>query len=278
MRLFAPVTNWNARVELAVTVPEIVRTAFRLPRLGKPRATHIELPEDVAPALVDLEPMPARRTTYPAARPETVARAAEALLAAKRPVLLAGDGVIRRRALEALASSPPAAGPGRDHLHGQGRHRGPGPAGPPRYGAALEGGLPGPAGGAGGLRRVRPGRVVARVWNRDGGKRVRLVESTVAEVDRHSVPSAEVVGEIGDSLRTLTRAVEGATGPRWDWQRYRDRSFHHARNRDDSFPLKPERVVDDLCDALDDEDVLISDVGVHKLWRPPAPRPGGRTP
>lgn len=116
------------------------------------------------------------------------------------------------------------------------------------------------------------------VWNRDGGKRVRLVDSTVAEVDRHSVPSAEVVGEIGDSLRTLTRAVEGATGPRWDWQRYRDRSSHHARNRDDSFPLKPERVVDDLCDALDDEDVLISDVGVHKLWRPPAPRPGGRTP
>jgi acetolactate synthase-1/2/3 large subunit len=46
--MFAPVTKWSTRVSVADSVPEIVRKAFRLARLEKPGATHIELPEDVA--------------------------------------------------------------------------------------------------------------------------------------------------------------------------------------------------------------------------------------
>ena len=102
MRLFQPVTKWNARIELAETVPEIVRKAFRLARLEKPGATHIELPEDVAEEEVEAEPMPVRRTTYPAARPESIDRAAGVIRAAGRPVILAGNGVIRRQASDAL--------------------------------------------------------------------------------------------------------------------------------------------------------------------------------
>jgi acetolactate synthase I/II/III large subunit len=101
-RLFAPVTKWNARVEVPEAVPEIVRKAFRLARLEKPGSTHIELPEDIAAAEVEGEPMPVRRTAYPAARPESIAHAADVVRAAERPVLLAGNGVIRRQAAAAL--------------------------------------------------------------------------------------------------------------------------------------------------------------------------------
>src|SRR3989440_11282332 len=108
--MFEPITKWSVRVQLAETLPEIVRKAFRLARLEKPGATHIELPEDVAASPVgpDTEPMPVRRTTYPHAKPETLAAAARLLSQAKRPLALAGNGVIRRQAAGYGAADAPA--------------------------------------------------------------------------------------------------------------------------------------------------------------------------
>src|SRR5207237_8391200 len=48
LRLFAPITKWNARVESPDAVPEIVRKAFKLAEAEEPGSTHIELPEDIA--------------------------------------------------------------------------------------------------------------------------------------------------------------------------------------------------------------------------------------
>ncbi len=96
--MLAPITRWNARIEQPESVPEIVRKAFRLARMEKPSATHIELPEDVAAEPVDAMPMPVRRTTYPQAIPESMACAVALLCACERPVMLVGNGVIRRQA------------------------------------------------------------------------------------------------------------------------------------------------------------------------------------
>ena len=96
--LLRPVTKWNARVEEPTAIPEVVRKAFRLARLEKPGATHIELPEDVVEEEVEAVPMPVRRTTYPQALPDSINRAVEMLSAAQHPIVLAGNGVIRRQA------------------------------------------------------------------------------------------------------------------------------------------------------------------------------------
>src|SRR5438874_11036369 len=77
--LLRPVSKWNARIEEPTAIPEVVRKAFRLARLEKPGATHIELPEDVAAEAVEAVPMPVRRTTYPQALPDSIYRAAEML-------------------------------------------------------------------------------------------------------------------------------------------------------------------------------------------------------
>src|SRR6266849_3177936 len=96
--LLRPVTKWNARIEEPTAIPEVVRKAFRLARLEKPGATHIELPEDVAEREVDARPLEVRRTTYARAGDDVVRKAAETIDAASRPVLLVGNGVIRREA------------------------------------------------------------------------------------------------------------------------------------------------------------------------------------
>ena len=98
LRMFAPVVKWNARIELPETAPEIVRKAFRLARLEKPGATHIELPEDVAEREVVAVPLAVRRTRYAQAGEDALARAAELINGAAQPIVLVGNGVILREA------------------------------------------------------------------------------------------------------------------------------------------------------------------------------------
>lgn len=270
LRLFAPVTKWNARVEVPETVPEIVRKAFRLARLEKPGATHIELPEDVAEAAIEAEPMPVRRTTYPAARPESIARAAEVLRAARRPVILAGNGVVRRQAATALREFAyrlrlPVA----TTFMGKGAIDARDPLALPALGLR---------GAAGVVPRFEEADLVVAVgydlvewppsvWNGGRRKAILHIDSSAAEVDRHYLPAAEIVGEIGDNLTALARAMGDWTAPEEPLPAENAVLRELRRfSSDDAFPMKPQRLIHDLRAALSDDDIVISDVGVHKLW------------
>src|SRR5450631_3367179 len=85
VRMFDPVTKWNTRVERVDAIPEIVRKAFRVAELEKPGPTHIELPENLA-------------AMAPESGDEAIARAARLITESERPLVLAGNGVLRRRA------------------------------------------------------------------------------------------------------------------------------------------------------------------------------------
>lgn len=278
LRLFAPVTKWNARVEVPETVPEIVRKAFRLARLEKPGATQIELPEDVARASVEAEPMPVRRTTYPAARPESIARAADVLRGAAQPVILAGNGVIRRQAAAALRAFAHQLGiPVATTFMGKGAIDARDPLALPALGLRSSGGEP----FHGVDLVVAVGYDLVEwppsVWNASRQKAILHIDTSAAEVDRAYLPAAEVVGEIADNLRALADAVGERAAARPSAPPARAASDELERfATDEAFPLTPQRLVHDLRAALDDEDILISDVGVHKLWlatRYPATRP-----
>jgi len=275
VRLLAPVTRWNARIEQPAAVPEIVRKAFRLARLEKPSATHLELPEDVAAEPVEGMPLPVRRTTYPQALPASVERAISLLRAAERPVVLAGNGVIRRQAAGRQAA---------DRLAAFARQLGL-PVVPTFMG---KGGLDyrdALAQPAVGLRAAVPtGSPLAeadlvlavgydlvewapRFWNGTREKTIIHIDSTAAEVDSHYLPAIEVVGEIGESLLALAVGCD-FQAPLWlDGGARRAALQTLERHRGDmSFPFKPQRVLADLRTALQDDDILIADVGVHKLW------------
>ncbi|HUQ58166.1 glyoxylate carboligase [Lentzea sp.] len=92
----APVTKWAVQVKEAAQMPWIFREAFRIARSGRPGPVLIDLPIDVQKQEIEWdpaidEPLPVQKSAPSDARVE---RALEMLLAAERPLLLAGGGVI----------------------------------------------------------------------------------------------------------------------------------------------------------------------------------------
>ncbi|MGH8065685.1 MAG: thiamine pyrophosphate-requiring protein [Candidatus Entotheonellia bacterium] len=102
-RSYETITKWSAQINQASRVPELMRRAFTKLRSGRPGPVLLEIPSDVAEEEVRgafvYEPPPIVRS---AADPEAVRRAARALLAAERPIIHAGQGVLYADATEAL--------------------------------------------------------------------------------------------------------------------------------------------------------------------------------
>jgi acetolactate synthase I/II/III large subunit len=102
-RSYETITKWSAQINSASRIPELMRRAFTKLRSGHPGPVLLEIPSDVAGEEVhgDLvyEPPPMLRC---AADPEAVRRAAQALLAAERPIIHAGQGVLYAEATDEL--------------------------------------------------------------------------------------------------------------------------------------------------------------------------------
>src|SRR6185503_15868113 len=200
VQMFTPVTKWSTRISVPESVPEVVRKAFRLARIEKPGATHIELPEDVAKEEVRSAPLEVRRTSYPKAQQEAIDRAAEIINAAKAPVILAGNGVTRRQAVgnptvESLRRFVQRSRIWATHtymakgvLDPLGQHSLP-PVGLQRPDADVVIAV--------GYDLVEWAPVL---WNPKRDKRVVHVDSTAAELDGHYQPSIEVIGELDESV------------------------------------------------------------------------------
>ncbi|WP_435861119.1 glyoxylate carboligase [Streptomyces morookaense] len=91
-----PVTKWAVQVEEAAQIPWIFREAFRTARQGRPGPVLVDIPVDIARREIVYDP--ALDTRLPVApvppHPPRVEAALDLLLAAERPLVLAGGGVI----------------------------------------------------------------------------------------------------------------------------------------------------------------------------------------
>ena len=110
--MFEPVTKWAETVRHPDTIPEIIRKAVRLARGEKPGAVHIELAEDLAKLEASAEPMAPIRYRRPVPDEKIVNRAMDLLKQARKPVIIAGNGCIRRRAATQLRAFCDATGIG----------------------------------------------------------------------------------------------------------------------------------------------------------------------
>ncbi|MCJ7557781.1 MAG: acetolactate synthase large subunit [Gammaproteobacteria bacterium] len=267
--LFRPVTKWNTSLPIPGIIPEVFRKAFKLAQSEKPGATHIEIPEDVARMETDGQPLRVQWLHPGGAAAAQIDKGARLISQATHPVVLAGNGVIRGRASEALmrfaarlnipvATTYMAKGVIAD-----------------THPLAL---------GAIGLHsadyvncEVADADVVIAVgydvvefaphsWNPKHDKKIVHVDMSFAEVDASYIVDVGVVGDIASSLDALAQLATPHPGKHVLPFRQMLRDELELGSRDASFPLKPQRILADLRAALADDDIVISDVGAHKLW------------
>ena len=100
--MFSPITKWAQTVFHQDNIPEITRKAFKVAMAEKPGATVIELPEDLAEHETNKIPLPVVPTRRPAADHKAVTQAVDVIMAAKNPIILAGNGAVRKRAAAQL--------------------------------------------------------------------------------------------------------------------------------------------------------------------------------
>jgi acetolactate synthase-1/2/3 large subunit len=269
--ILRPVVKWNARVSSPEIVPEVVRKAFKVAESEKPGATHLELPEDVMALPLDASPLPRRAPVQPEPGGKELQRAAELIDGAENPIALVGNGAIRAHASRAL----------RAFVH---------TTGIPVAETFMAKGLvdfedPHSLGTVGLQTRdyemagFEDADLVITIgydlvehapehWNPRGDKRIIMIDSVAAEIDEFFMPEVELIGDIAHVVARLAASCHRAPAhpPSWcDLHELVMWALNEARD-DDHFPLRPARVLWDIREALGAQDMLVSDVGLHKLW------------
>jgi acetolactate synthase-1/2/3 large subunit len=269
--MLRPVTKFNARVTSAAVIPEVVRKAFKVAEAQKPGATHIELPEDVMAEPADGRPLPvrpSRRRPEPSA--EELLTAVAVIRSAEHPIVLAGNGVARTGAARALREFARATGIGvAETFMGKGMldYEDPhalGTVGIQSRDYALAG--------------FDDADVVITVgydlvehapsnWNHRADKRIVCIDTVAPEVDAYFMTEADLIGDLYQILSRLTEELRGCTFAA-EPSRLNEivlGRFESAKD-DDAFPMQPPRALWEIRRVLDRRDILVSDVGLHKLW------------
>jgi acetolactate synthase I/II/III large subunit len=273
VELFRPITKWNARVASPEIIPEVVRKAFKVAESEKPGATHLELPEDIMAAPLDAAPLARRRPVEPEPAARELLKAVDLIRNAINPVALAGNGVVRARGAPALREFCRATGIAvAETFMGKGLidytdPKALGTVGLHSRDYALAGFEDADVVIAIGYDLVEH---APSHWNPRRDKKIVVIDSQPAEIDEYFTPEVELIGDIYHVLTRLAeecrdvQSVPTHPGSR----RLRDvvlRRFEQAKD-DDAFPMQPPRALWEIRQALGREDILISDVGLHKLW------------
>jgi acetolactate synthase-1/2/3 large subunit len=269
--MMRPITKWNARLNVPSMIPEAVRKAFKVAQAQKPGPTHLELPEDIMEAPLDADPLPVRegfRRPEPAAMELEIA--ARLIGEAKHPIALVGNGVARVGAAPALRVFAEATGiPVAETFMGKGSldyedPRFVGTVGMQSRDYALAGFEEADVVITVGYDLVEHAPVN---WNPDRDKRIVCIDTVSVEVDEHYITEVDLIGDMEVILNRLAEAI-GPVGSDAAPSRLNEIVMGHfeAGRSDDSFPAHPPRVLWELREAMRPEDILVSDVGMHKLW------------
>ncbi len=275
--MFEPISKWAHTVSNAEAIPEILRKAFKLAATEKPGAAVVELPEDLAKHRVTARPMTATKTRRPAADYKAVARAVDLIAAAKDPVILAGNGAIRKRAARQLRRLAHKTGiavvntfmgkgavslddphclftmgmQGRDHIN----------CALDRCDTVITVGYD--------LVEYAPA-----LWNNGRAKTIVHIDFEPAEIDAAYPVAVDVVADTADALWQINEELNRRFADSLPLFDIADRAQLRqtitddlgAEDHDESFPMKPQRILADLRKAMGAEDIVLSDVGAHKMW------------
>lgn len=270
VNLFKPISKYSAQIREPEIIPEIVRKAFKQAEAEKPGASFIDFPENIAKMVVDgKEPLKVQRATVPTPPSEKIAQAARIISQAKYPLVMAGNGIVRAGAADELVAFAETLNiPVATTFMAKGVI----PSSHPLSLGAV--GLQAHDYVACGFDRADVIICVGYdmveyhpyLWHPDKQRQIIHVDVTPAEVDEHYILAAGVIGNIGEALQRIgSEASPQQNTPAADLRETIARELSEHAN-DSAFPMKPQKIVWDLRQVLEPNDIVISDVGAHKMW------------
>lgn len=269
--VFKPMTKWNTLLHVPEIIPESIRKAFKVATAEKPGATHIDFPEDLAKMQTAGEPVPHDFPSDAEPVDACLERAAQLIREARQPIILAGNGVVRQGASQVLTEFAEATNiPVAHTFMGKGSIPWTHPL------SLLTVGLQARDFVSCGFDRAD--LVIAigydiveyhpRLWNLGHDKKIVHIDTQPSESDAAYVTDVEMVGNIKHSLACLL--AQGIQPKDLAYASDTLREIILARmteHRDDkAFPMKPQKILSDIRSVLAENDILISDVGAHKMW------------
>ena len=269
--MMRPLTKFTKQVVSGDSIPTRIREAFRLAQEERPGATHLELPEDIAREHSTMPVTEPSATRRPIAEDKAICKAIEAIQGARKPLLLAGAGANRKLTSKMLRQFVEKLGiPVITTQMGKGVVD---ETGPHFLGntALSDGDFV--------HRAIDQADLIINVGHdvvekppffmRPGGAEVVHINFNSAQVDPVYFPQIEVVGDIANSLWQLKERLDPQE--HWsfsDFHRIRDALQKHIREGivDDSFPIRPQRLVDEIRKIMPEDGILTLDNGMYKIW------------
>lgn len=273
--MYSPVTKWATSILHQDNIPEIVRKAVRLARSEKPGAVLIELPEDIAKLQTTTTPIPPRRFRRPGPDNKIISQAFELIKQSKRPIILAGNGCIRRRSSEQLRKFCESTGIGVVSTF-----MGKGSVDMDSEYCLYTIGLQAKdvvacAVDAADLVITLGYDMVEyhpHLWNKDGNKKVIHADFFPAEIDANYHPEVELIGDLAHTINMLLERIEENGELNFDLsqqaatRKQMQQEFEIFKDDAAVDVLKPQKVLWDVREVMGADDILLSDVGAHKMW------------
>jgi len=296
--MFYPITKWRWSIHNTDVIAELVRRAFKISIEEKAGAVHLELPEDIAKEKSDIKPIKKPKRTL-RSRPQKglIKKAVKMILSAKIPIILVGNGCIRgsassniRRFVEKTGifsmNTFMAKGVISDKSE---RHL-------QTIGIQNTDNL---------LIALRESDLVIAIgydlveyspknWNRNLDKKIIHIDFTSAEVETYYPPDIEIAADIGytidailhelikekeveeekkerkkinknDNLNSIDIPYFEIPDTLREIKKQITESITNFKD-DFAYPINPMKLIIDVRNALEENDIVISDVGAHKLW------------
>ena len=281
--MFKPITKWNWSIRNPDSIPEIIRRAFKISLDEKAGAVHLEIPQDIAKKNSDIRSIRSKGFLRSRPNQDLVKAAAKLIYEARMPMLLVGNGCIRGNATSHLRKFVEHTGICSTNTF---MAKGAISDKSERHLQTI------------GIKEADHVQIAMREsdlviaigydlveyspknWNGDLRKKIIHIDFTPAEADTYYSPAVEIAADIEYTIDAILEELKKESKqenlkegfPRdqipsvfknvrqevvWRMERY---------NHDLSYPVKPEKLVSDVRNALEEDDIVISDVGAHKLW------------
>jgi len=267
-----PLTKMTRQIVNPASIPAMIRDAFRVAMEERPGPVHLELPEDVAAeAVEDVPAIPVHPLERPVAHPRALESAAEAILAARRPLVMIGAAGNRPSLVASLSAFITRTGlPFFNTQMGKGAVTG----GSDLYvgtAALSEGDYVHEAVNCADLIIALGHDTVEKppfLMKSAGGPKVIHVGYQSATVEQVYHPDIEVTGDIATSVDALAGMLEGQLSRDEHIFALRRKILERINDRaeEDRFPLTPQRIVHDVRQVMPEDGIVCLDNGMYKIW------------